>query len=58
MNIKQTLILAGGLAVLALFAYVALSGYGIQSSEVVAVSIAGAAIAGATGGLVYAFRDQ
>lgn len=58
MNVKQTLILAGGAALTAIFAYVTYSGRGIQGAEIISVAIAGAALVGATLGLVYAFRDQ
>ncbi len=58
MNVKQTLILAGGAAVTAIFAYVTYSGRGIQGSEIIPIAIAGAALVGATLGLMYVFRDQ
>jgi hypothetical protein len=58
MNVKQTLILAGGLALTAIFAYVSLSGHGIQGTEIIPIGIAGGAMAAAMLGLMYAFRDQ
>ncbi len=58
MNVKQTLMLAGGLAILALFAYVTGSGHGIQGTEFIPIGIGGGAIAAAMLGLMYAFRDQ
>jgi hypothetical protein len=58
MNVKQTLILAGGLALMAIFAYVTASGHGIQGTEFIPIGIGGGAMAAAMLGLVYAFRDQ
>jgi hypothetical protein len=58
MNIVQTLILAGGAALLAIFGYVTLSGHGVQGGEWITVGIAGGAMAAATLGLVYVYRDK
>jgi hypothetical protein len=58
MNVKQTLIFAGGAVLAAIFAYVTYSGHGIQGSEMIPIAIAGAGMIGATLGLMYVFRDQ
>jgi hypothetical protein len=58
MNIVQTLILAGGAALTAIFAYVTYSGNGIQGNEFISIGIAGGAMIGATLGLMYVYRDQ
>jgi hypothetical protein len=58
MNVKQTLITAGGVALLALFGWLTFKGHGVTGTEWVQVGVAGVAIVAATAGLVYAFRDQ
>ncbi len=58
MNVKQTLILLGGVAVLGVFAYLTASGQGVQSDEIVRVAVFGSLLAASVGGLVWAFRDQ
>ncbi len=58
MNVKQTLILLGGIAVLGVFGYLTFSGEGFQSSELWHIAIMGTLLTGSIGGLVYAFRDQ
>ncbi len=58
MNVKQTLILAAGAALLALFAYITYGGHGVQGAEWLSVGIAGGAMVAATLGLAYVFRDQ
>jgi hypothetical protein len=57
MNIKQSLILLGGVAVIATFGYLTHSGAGIQPDEVWRVSVVGGLLALATLGLMWAFRD-
>jgi hypothetical protein len=57
MNVKQTLILLGGAAVVGLFAYLTLSGQGVQSDEYVRVGIAGGLLVASIGGLAWAFGD-
>jgi hypothetical protein len=57
MNIKQVLILLGGIAVLATFGYLTGSGEGIQPDEIWRVLLVGSLLAAATGGLMWAFRD-
>lgn len=58
MNVVQTLILAGGAALLAIFGYVTFNGHGVQGSEWITVGIAGGALAATTLGLVFVYRDK
>ena len=58
MNIKQILMLLAGTALIAVYAYTSLSGQGVQgTAEFVKVAIIGSLLAGALGGLIWAFRD-
>ncbi len=58
MNVKQTLILLGGIALLGVFGYLTASGEGIHGDELWPIAIIGVLLTGSIGGLVYAFRDQ
>ena len=58
MNIKQTLILLGGVALAATFGYLTASGHGVQPDEYVRLAIVAGLLAISTLGLVWAFRDQ
>ena len=57
MNVKQVLILLGGLTTIALFAYLTGSGEGIRQSEIWRLSTVGVLLVGALGSLVWVFRD-
>jgi hypothetical protein len=57
MNVKQTLILLGAAAIAGTLVYLTVTGQGVHQEEVWKLAATAAALVGATGGLIWAFRD-